>query len=194
LLFIALLIVFGGVVMTNSYASSQMDLMLRRFEFISRGSVDMSIVERTDKQLAYYRAIDSWILTGLREYDFNYPHNIFFECLLRFGIVGFGLIAAVLFSVYRAFRNLRISFSSPVVWVISSVGFFSLLIVQVNLMLEHARWLWLFVGYWGVKEVQQMRFGRMEHSFHSADDDDEELNSPFGELRAGRSLENAQYQ
>jgi hypothetical protein len=34
----------------------------------------------------------------------------------------------------------------------------------------------------------------MEHSFHSADDDDEELNSPFGELRAGRSLENAQYQ
>jgi hypothetical protein len=61
-------------------------------------------------------------------------------------------------------------------------------------MLEHARWLWLFVGYWGVKEVQQMRFGRMEHSFHSADDDDEELNSPFGELRAGRSLENAQYQ
>jgi len=194
LLFIALLIVFGGVVMINSYASSQMDLMLRRFEFISRGSVDMSIVERTDKQLAYYRAIDSWILTGLREYDFNYPHNIFFECLLRFGIVGFGLIAAVLFSVYRAFRNLRISFSSPVVWVISSVGFFSLLIVQVNLMLEHARWLWLFVGYWGVKEVQQMRFGRMEHSFHSADDDDEELNSPFGELRAGRSLENAQYQ
>ena len=127
----------------------------------------------------------------MREYDFNYPHNIFFECLLRFGIVGFGLIAAVLFSAYRAFRNLRISFSSPVVWVISSVGFFSLLIVQVNLMLEHARWLWLFVGYWGVKEVQQMRFGRMEHSYYRADDEDEEITSPFGELSAGRSLENA---
>ena len=191
LMFTALLVVFAGVVMTNSYARSQMDFMLERFEFISRGSVDLSIVERTDKQLYYYRAIDSWILTGIGEYDYNYPHNVFFECLLRFGIVGFGLIAAILFSAYRSFRNLRISFSSPVVWVISSVGFFSLLIVQVNLMLEHARWLWLFVGYWGVKEVQQMRFGRMEHSLHRAGDDDEEITSPFGELSAGRSLENA---
>ncbi len=191
LLFIALLVVFGGVVMTNSYARSQMDFMLERFEFISRGSVDLSIVERTDKQLYYYRLIDSWILMGMKEYDFNYPHNIFFECLLRFGVVGFGLIGAILFSAYRALRNLRISFSSPVVWVISSVGFFSLLIVQVNLMLEHARWLWLFVGYWGVKEAQRMRFGHMEHSFHRADSDDEEIAAHFGELRAGRSLENA---
>ena len=191
LLFMALLAVFVVAVMTNSYVRGQMDYMLQRFEFISRGSVDVSILERTDKQAFYYRSIDSWILMGMRGYDFHYPHNIFFECLLRFGLVGFGLIAAILFSAYRAVRNLRISFSSPVMWVISSVGFFSLLIVQVNLMLEHARWLWLFVGYWGVKEAQQLRFGQMEHSFHRADDDDEEIASHFGELRAGRSFENA---
>ena len=191
LLFLALLLVLSGVVMTNSYARSQMDLMLTRFEFISRGTVDVSILERTEMQSFYYRSIDSWILTGMREYDFSYPHNIFFECLLRFGIVGFGLIGAILFSAYRAFRNLRISLSSPVIWVISSIGFFTLLIVQVNLMLEHARWLWLFVGYWGVKEAHQLRFGRMEHSYNHAEDDEEEMAPHFGELRAGRSLENA---
>jgi hypothetical protein len=191
LLFLALLIVLSAVVMTNSYARSQMDFMLTRFEFISRGTVDLSILERTETQLFYYKSIDSWILTGMRGYEFNYPHNIFFECLLRYGVVGFGLIGAILFGAYRAFRNLRISFSSPVVWVISSVGFFTLLIVQVNLMLEHARWLWLFVGYWGVKEAQQLRFGRLEHSYNDADDDEEEMAPHYGELRAGRSLENA---
>ena len=46
--------------------------------------------------------------------------------------------------------------------MISSAGFFTLLVVQVNLMLEHARCLWLFVGFWGVKEVQRLHFGRME--------------------------------
>lgn len=182
LLFMTLIVVLAVVVMTNDYARSQMDFMLERFEFLSRGTVDLSIVERTDKQLHYYRIIDSWILTGLREYDFNYPHNIFFECLLRFGIVGFGLIAAILFSAYRAGRNLRISFSSPVVWVISSVGFFTLLIVQVNLMLEHARWLWLFVGYWGVKEAQRMRFAYMEHFGNNVDEEYDDMNAQFGEL------------
>lgn len=191
LLFVTVIMALAIVVMTNDYARSQMDFMLERFEFISRGAVDLSIVERQERRLFYYRSIDSWILMGMRGYDFNYPHNLFFECVLRFGIVGCALIFAIIYSAVRAGRNLRISFSSPFVWVISSVGFFTLLVVQVNLMLEHARCLWLFVGYWGVKEAQRLSVGRIEHAYNSADDEEDSITASFGELSPVRSFENA---
>lgn len=191
LLFVTVMTILVVVVMTNDYARNQMDFMLARFEFISRGAVDLSIVERHERRLLYYRSIDSWILTGLRGYDFNYPHNIFYECLLRFGIVGCGLVSAILYSAVRAGKNLRASLSSPFVWVISSVGFFTLLVVQVNLMLEHARCLWLFVGYWGVKEVQRYRVGRMEHFYPGIDEEHDGMAASFGELGHVQSLEKA---
>ena len=162
LLFMAVILVLVVVVFTNDYARNQLDFMLERFAFVSRGAVDISIVERQERRLFYYRSMDSWIVKGMQGYDYDYPHNIFFESVLRFGLVGCGLIFAIIYSSLRAGVNLRTSLSSPFVWVISSAGFFTLLVVQVNLMLEHARCLWLFVGFWGVKEVQRLHFGRME--------------------------------
>jgi O-antigen ligase len=191
LLFISVILVLVAVVMTSEYARNQLDFMLERFAFVSRGAVDMSIVERHERRLFYYRTMDSWILKGMQGYDFDYPHNIFFECVLRFGLVGCALIAAVIYSSLRAGVNLRSSLSSPFVWVISSVGFFTLLVVQVNLMLEHARWLWLFVGYWGVKESQRLFVGRMDHFFHGADDDHGEGVASFSDLGRVPPLEEA---
>ncbi|MFO1003496.1 MAG: hypothetical protein U0936_24450 [Planctomycetaceae bacterium] len=191
LLFVTVIMILVAVVMTNDYARDQMDFMLVRFEFISRGAVDISIVERHERRLFYYRSINEWIMTGLKGYDFDYPHNIFYECVLRYGIIGCGLISAILYSAVRAGRNLRASVSSPFLWVVSSVGFFTLLVVQVNLMLEHARCLWLFVGYWGVKEVQRLRVGQVEHFFPHADDEHDGMTASFGDLSGVQSLEKA---
>ena len=191
LVFLTIIVVLAVILATNDYARSQLDFMLSRFAFISRGEIDLSIVERQQRRLFYYRSVDSWILLGLRGYNFKYPHNVFLESVLRFGVVGFGLIAAILYSAVRAVKNLRVSQSGALVWVISSVGFFTLLVVQVNLMLEFARCLWLFVGYWGVKEVHNFRFGRLEHEERSADSESEGIISSFGELGSVKPLEEA---
>lgn len=153
--YVAALPVFATIctvtVLFSDYARSQFEFLLSRFSFVSSGRADLSLILRQEIRSSYLNHIDSWIFTGYHGYEFQYPHNVFFECLLRFGIAGLVLITTVLYAVYKAVANFRCLRHESLPLLISLLGVFTLLVMQVNLMLEHGRFLWLFVGYWACR-------------------------------------------
>lgn len=153
--YVAALLVFATLctvaVLFSDYARSQFEFLLSRFSFVSSGRADLSLILRQEIRSSYLNNIDSWIFTGYHGYAFQYPHNVFFECVLRFGLAGLVPITAVLYAVYKAVASFRCLKHESLPLLISLLGVFTLLVMQVNLMLEHGRFLWLFVGYWACR-------------------------------------------
>lgn len=136
----------------------QLNFTLERFSRIGEGNDDAALMERTEIRTFYFTQIQNWLWLGIENYDMTrYPHNIFLELFIRFGVVLGGAVSlAILVSAVRSLRWLfteRNSTHDAISFMITLLGLFGLVISQFNLALEFSRTLWLFTAYWFAKSA-----------------------------------------
>lgn len=131
----------------------QFNYIFERFSRIGEGDVDPALMERTEIRSYYTNKISEWIWLGCDNYDMTrYPHNIFLELIVRFGIVLGGVVSIAI--VYSAVQSLKWLFTDPrsnsdaLSVIITFLGLFGLIVAQFNLALEFSRVLWMATGYW----------------------------------------------
>jgi len=133
--------------------SEQGQFVLDRFYSIANAEDDMALVERQVYRDHYFANAKTWVLTGDPRYgETGYPHNLFIELFVRFGVpVGLLFSLLVIASACRFFLWLSsrtISESSFLPALIGLIGIYSLVISQFNLSLEVNRPLFCFVAFW----------------------------------------------
>ncbi len=138
------------------YFQAQMEIFVTRFDFLQSGQRDAAILERFETRQRYFESVNSWIVLGVRGYRYDYPHNFFLECLVRFGALGILLCMVVTGAAFKAIIFVRTVRADSLGLIVLLTGLFTLIVAQFNLMLEFERCLWLFVGYWSVKDVHRL--------------------------------------
>ncbi len=137
----------------HSFLFSQSSLLLARFQTLNDPFRDDSTSERILIWQMYWEQFNQFWILGLPGYEGPYPHNLFFEMWLRFGLVGWLLIAATLYAVFKLVRLVwrRDMYSIDVVF--SALFIFGLVNGQFNLSLEINRVFWVGFGYLLAREV-----------------------------------------
>ncbi len=142
---IGLLLITVGLAGTFAVVyPDQINLIAKRF---SDSGADTSSNERFEIWREYQQEIDNWLLFGMADYrDHEYPHNIFFELVIRLGIVGvvvgLGIVCLIALNYWSQLQdpaNLTIA-------VASFAGIFALVNSQFNLSLDMNRALFFSVG------------------------------------------------
>ncbi len=131
----------------------QFNYLVERFSRIGTGNDDAALAERTEIRNYYASMLSEWLWLGSENYEMTrYPHNIFLELFIRFGIVLGGVVAVGL--VISSAKALQWLYSKAradqngITFVITLLGLFGLITAQFNLALEFSRVLWMFTGYW----------------------------------------------
>lgn len=133
------------------------------FNYFSSNAVDLSVNER---ELVYNEFSQNWqdYLFGKEKY-IGYPHNLFLEIYMRWGLLGLPLILIVVLSFFMAVKGLlvtqavvfidsqmnnRFTIERNLLFLFSMFFVFSFLQSQTSLNLEMNRSFWLSLGYfWG---------------------------------------------
>ena len=132
---------------------SRIDNSLSRFEslfsFTQNQSVDLSSQARISYFDIFKEKLSSFILFGQYQYT-PYPHNIFMEILMRFGLIGVPLILFMIRFVFQAIKYLSKEQNkfNLVPLTISVIFIFSFLQSFTSLTLEFNRILWLGFGFY----------------------------------------------
>ncbi len=124
------------------------DRLLSLFDFFDGSQKDLSINERTK---VYGEFSENWRNYFFGKYNYiGYPHNLFLEIYMRWGVFGIPLIyfalRTLIFSVmgiYRARSNEKVD----LIFLFSILYLFSFLQAQTSLSLEMNRTFWLSLGY-----------------------------------------------
>ncbi len=140
--------------------SDQMEFLIERFSMAADSGSDMSLVERQELRSYYLQRASQWLLLGDRTFGVeSYPHNLFLELVIRFGLpLGCMLAAAV---IYAAFRMGSWLYSDErkapdlATYIISLLGVFTIIICQFNLSLEVNRPLFLAVSFWTTRKLNR---------------------------------------
>lgn len=139
---VAILFVLGS----SDLVREQVSFLSRRFEGLEDASSDTSTNARIELWHHYWSQVDSWALTGFKNYAGPYPHNLAFEFWLRFGILGLMTVIAcvgVIVRGYWLFLTRK--------WSVAAYAGFGLLLFgfmngQFNLSLEFNRLFWGGLG------------------------------------------------
>ena len=126
--------------------------LLNRFEnlflYSQNKNVDLSSQARQVYLANFYNEFYSFILLGQFNYK-PYPHNIFLELIMRWGLIGVAVLFLILKSFYKAIyyvnSKIKSTFSIPILICILFV--FCLLQSLSSLSLEMNRMLWLGLGF-----------------------------------------------
>jgi len=149
LFFTLTILLFASVVSWLSFsqfAQEQAQFYLGRIEGLGSG-LDNAANARLVTWQNYAERFSSWVLLGYRGYAGPYPHNFFYECWLRFGLIGLGASLFVFWLVVRSLLLLWRQQLHPLACVMISVLLFAFLNAQTNLALEFNRTLWLGIGF-----------------------------------------------
>lgn len=145
---VILFVLAGGVIVvfrSSDFWREQIQFYISRFQTLEYGE-DASANIRLETMRFYGEHFSSWVLTGLRGYSGDYPHNFFYELWLRFGLVGLGFGIGVVYVVFKSFFILWKIGRSPLVWAMWGVMFLGLMNAQFNLALEFNRAFWFGIG------------------------------------------------
>ena len=150
-IFFMLLIIW--IIYHENYAvSERLELLIKRvngmFKALSGNMNDPSMSIREITWNYYIKNIETWIVFGEKEYS-TYPHNQFFEILVRFGLFGIPLLLMSLFIIMRVLSYLfqsRQKYDLEFSFV-SILFVFSYLQSMTSLSLQMNRVMWLGFGY-----------------------------------------------
>lgn len=138
-----ILLISSGFALSSlflSIALTEIESLILRFNSLSTGG-DRSSIARLDLWDWYWDKLDQWIYFGLEGYDGRYyPHNLFFELILRWGIIGFILSFLIIFMGCKLAMIMYIRPSSHLL-IVLAVFIFSFLNAQTSLSIEMNRWL-----------------------------------------------------
>ncbi|WP_163710541.1 O-antigen ligase family protein [Mangrovibacterium lignilyticum] len=149
---IILLIFLGYLQSKIPFISEKIEGLESRFEnlwsYTSQDQVDPSAKERGKIYYQFYENFDQIIPMGQRGYK-PYPHNIFLEILMRWGVWGIPLLFFFVFSFYKAIKlSTKPSFYiSPLTNLMITIFLFCFIQSWTSLSLEFNRMLWLGLGY-----------------------------------------------
>jgi len=152
--FIALCVAAG--VATTKYAD-KFSKISNRFQSIGSDS-DLS----GDARISYWQELwecsDEWLLFGWSQYSGKYPHNMFYELALRFGVLGMAISIGVLVIGFRIFKVAN-EFRNHVTYLCATMFFFNFLAAMTSLGLEHQKWLAWSIGiYFAFRALQKQLF------------------------------------
>lgn len=125
----------------------QLSYVTARFQGISSDEVDTSILERQFIRNFYFENFDHWWLTGYQGYKGVYPHNIFLELWVRFGIFGLILSLGLINIIWRLVRLIFVFQTNELIILLALPTLFNIINAQTSLALEFNRWLLLGVGF-----------------------------------------------
>lgn len=136
---------------------AKVEFTFKRFEtlfsFLESGSGDGSSAERKEFYDYFFKNLNDFILLGENNYH-PYPHNIFMEILMRWGLFGVPLIIFVITKFIKAlgFVTNKIELI-PLNLLFSFLLLFSILMSLSSMSLEMNRGMWLTLGFiWGVNK------------------------------------------
>lgn len=144
---IALVITIGLTFMAKSFLFGQSSFLLSRFQSLDNVYNDASASERIMIWQVYWSQLGDFWIFGLPAYAGPYPHNIFYEMWLRFGLVGWILIVSTLYAVVKLGRTLFSRALHPIDVLFGAMFVFGFVNGQFNLSLEFNRAFWLGLGY-----------------------------------------------
>jgi hypothetical protein len=125
----------------------QFQYIISRFEGLDPSVIDESILQRQYIREFYFKTIDNWWFTGFYGYAGNYPHNVFLELWIRFGIFGLCLAFGLFFLTLKLLKFIFIASANASVMIFAVPTIFNLFNAQTSLSLEFNRWLLLGVGF-----------------------------------------------
>lgn len=130
------------------FMDSKLNVLLKRFDsLLYATSEDYSI---NDRMVMYNEFKQNWVnyIFGKEEY-IGYPHNIFLEIFMRWGIFGIPLMVLITKYFFRSikFINKTNVKKNQLLLLICSLYFFSFLQSLTSLNLEMNRTLWLGLGF-----------------------------------------------
>lgn len=134
------------------FINSKLEFLTDRFisliDFFSEKDYDYSIDDRTEMYNHFYKNWQEYLL-GKEDY-IGYPHNIYVEIFMRWGLFGLPLIFIITKYFFKSLklisRNILESQYS-IVFLLASLFFFSFLQSLTSLNLEMNRSLWLSLGF-----------------------------------------------
>lgn len=134
------------------FISSKLEFMVDRFtslfDFISEKEQDRSI---DDRALMYNNFYENWGDYLFGQYNYiGYPHNIYMEIFMRWGVFGFVLM----FLITKYFLKAKTLINKPyltgsnkIIFLMATFFVFSVLQSLTSLNLEMNRSLWLSLGF-----------------------------------------------
>ena len=120
---------------------SQLEFVENRFTQAWKAGYDASMEGRAQIRGDYFDHLDEWWLFGYYRYDGAYPHNIFLEAWIRFGLFGFVICGGVVVAILKLLSMSRLS-PRAILSVITLQGLFTFINAQTSLSLEFQRTLW----------------------------------------------------
>jgi hypothetical protein len=124
---------------------------------------DASMELRAQVRSDYWDHLDEWWLFGYYRHDGVYPHNIFLEAWIRFGVFGFLIFGGVVAAIVRLVSMSRVSPNSAILSVVTLQGLFTFINAQTSLSLEFQRTLWGACG----TGITLLLIGKVKHT-HTA--------------------------
>jgi hypothetical protein len=141
------LFILVPTLLNNFGLGDQFQYIIERFEAINSGHVDPSILERDLLREYYFDNFDHWSVTGFQGYEGPYPHNIFLELWIRFGILGFSLSLGLVLVIWRLLTMILVLPNNELVMLIILPTLFNIVNAQTSLALEYNRLLMLGIGF-----------------------------------------------
>lgn len=124
----------------------QLEFVESRFTRAVETGYDASMEARAQVRADYLDQVNQWWLLGYYRYDGVYPHNIFLEAWIRFGLLGFVIVGGIVASMLRLVSMSRLAPDNAILSVVTLQGLFTFINAQTSLCLEFERTLWAACG------------------------------------------------
>lgn len=144
--------VFVYLAKSIPFIYSKLELLYERFlsliGFVSEQGHDYSIDERTQMYEGFFSNWQDYLL-GMENY-IGYPHNIYLEIFMRWGVLGFPLVFLITKYFLKSHKFISKDFltgKNSIIFLLASLFIFSFLQSLTSLNLEMNRCLWLSLGF-----------------------------------------------
>lgn len=111
----------------------------------SKNIKDVSTLTRVNYFSNFFNQLDFFIITGQNNYK-PYPHNIFLELIMRWGLFSLPIIYLLLSSLFRVYNSKNLK-NSTFHTILSFIFLFCCLQSFSSLTLEMNRFMWLGFGF-----------------------------------------------
>lgn len=111
----------------------------------SKNINDISTLTRINYFSNFFNQLDFFIITGQNNYN-PYPHNIFLESIMRWGLFSLPIIYLLLSSLFRVYNSKNLK-NSTFHTILSFIFLFCCLQSFSSLTLEMNRFMWLGFGF-----------------------------------------------
>ena len=131
---------------------SKLEVMTERFlslfQFFLENEQDISVSERSIVYDEFFNNLGDYLFGKYKYLD--YPHNIFLEIFMRWGIFGLPLIFLLIKNLFKSIKNItneNLKGNNSLLFLFSALFLFSFLQSLTSLNLEMNRSLWISLGF-----------------------------------------------